>query len=385
MSRWNAKIKEYGAKILMILLSYLPIKPNKVFMMSYYGKGYDCNPKYLTDYLVKHISKYPWDIVWAFNDINQHKQITGIRSVKTMSLRYFYELCTAKVIITNYRMPEYFHKRQKQYYIQTWHSSLRLKKIEGDAEDSLSLNYIKMAKKDSRQCDLLISGCKFSTEIFKRAFWYTGSILECGTPRNDYLVHPRQNEQVRIKERLGIEVHKKIILYAPTFRKDHNLEVYDLEYKSLQHWAEEKWGGKWCICIRLHPHLDSKKLHITWSEDLRDVSKWEDIQELLLIADIVISDYSSLIFDFSFTKRPCFLYTPDMQDYIAHDRGLYFNIQSLPFEIATDKEMLKQKIMAFDTTQYEERLQSFMQKIESFEEGTACQHLAEHIEHVINL
>ena len=106
-----------------------------------------------------------------------------------MSLKYFYELCTAKVIITNFRTTNIFKKRKNQYYIQTWHSSLRLKQIEKDAEDSLPESYIEMAKEDSKKCDLLLSGCRYSTDIFKRAFWYDGEIFEYGTPRNDLLIN----------------------------------------------------------------------------------------------------------------------------------------------------------------------------------------------------
>lgn len=100
--------------------------------------------------------------------------------VKYFSIRYFYELSTSKVIITNYRLPQYFKNAQIKH-IQTWHSSLRLKMIENDAVETIPTSYIKMAKHDSRQIDILLSGCEFSTQIFKRAFWYDGEILECGT------------------------------------------------------------------------------------------------------------------------------------------------------------------------------------------------------------
>ena len=86
-------------------------------------------------------------------------------------------------------MTELYKKRDGQFYVQTWHSSLRLKKIEADAVDGLTDNYIKMAKADSKQTDLLISGCQFSTEIFRRAFWYDGPIVSTGTPRGDVLIH----------------------------------------------------------------------------------------------------------------------------------------------------------------------------------------------------
>lgn len=352
-------------------------------MMSYYGKGYDCNPKYLTEYLIKHRQKYDWDIVWAFNNLEQYKNIKGIRTVKTMSLRYFYELYTSKVIVTNYRMTQEFQKRKDQYYIQTWHSSLRLKQIEKDAEESLQASYIQMAQHDSKQCDLLLSGCKFSTQIFQRAFWYQGNILECGTPRNDYLLKVNKTKIKVIKQALGIPERKKVVLYAPTFRKGHEMSVYDLDYTRLRQILEQRWGGEWVVLVRLHPHLNSDDLKITWSEQLKDASKWDDIQELLVLSDVLISDYSSLMFDFSFTQRPCFLYVPDLESYTEKDRNLYFDIKKLPFEIAVDKDELDQCISNFEDKKYQAKLKTFNQQIGSFESGYASQKLANHIAKVM--
>lgn len=373
------KVKEKVASLLVAIFRYLPIKKNKVLMMSYYGKGYDCNPKYLTEYLVAHQKQYPWNIVWVFNDVRSHDTNKGIRKVKIMSLMFFYELCTAKVIITNFRMMKWFKKRKKQYYIQTWHSSLRLKAIEKDAESSLTPDYIEMAKNDSKQCDALISGCKFSTEIFRRSFWYEGKILEYGIPRNDVLLNKDLKQVESIKKKLGIGVNQKILLYAPTFRKSHDMSVYDLPYEQLGELLNQKWGGEWLILVRLHPHLQSKGLKINWSEQIRDASGWEDVQELLLVADVLISDYSSLIFDYRFTGRPCFLYVPDLDKYVANDRELYFNIQDLPFESAKSYQLLKQKIEAFDYIVYEKKLQDFEQQVGNFEDGKACERLAEEI------
>lgn len=378
------KIKKLGMLLLIAIFQKLPIKKNKVLMLSYYGKGYDCNPKYLTEYLLKHQEEYPWDIVWVFNDIKKHAHLKGIRKVRMMSWKYFYERCTAKVIITNYRMTKDFNKRKNQYYIQTWHSSLRLKQIEKDAEKALPLKYIKMAQKDASQCDLLISGCKFSSKIFKRAFWYTGEILECGTPRNDYLIRKEEREIKRIKEKLQVVEEQKIILYAPTFRKNHDVELYQFDYEKLLHIAKEKWGGEWCLFIRLHPHLDPKALHIEWSYQIRNLSSWEDIQELLIATDVLISDYSSLIFDYRLTRRPCFLYVPDLEDYVAHDRALYFDIEKLPFEIAKDEKQLQLMMEQYDKSVYEKKLAGFERQLGSFEDGKACERLAKHIAEVIN-
>ena len=170
MKRWAALLKRLLSLLIIYLFNCFPIKQNKLFLFSYYGSQYGCSPKYISEYIRSKTPQGQFDIVWAFNNLQSKQQIEGVRKVKTMSLSYFYELCTSKVVITNFRTTELFLKRKNQYYIQTWHSSLRLKQIEKDAEDSLPKHYVQMAKKDSVKCDLLLSGCKFSTAIFKRAF-----------------------------------------------------------------------------------------------------------------------------------------------------------------------------------------------------------------------
>ena len=170
--------------IIRFFNSLFPIRKNKVLFISYYGNQYGCNPKYLSQYMVQQNRK--WDIVWAFVRPKDY-HIKGIRKVRYMSLAYFYELCTSKVIVSNYRMTSLFRKRKKQLYIQTWHSSLRLKMIEQDAEHTLPPHYVQLAKVDSQNIDFLLSGCQYSTSIFKRCFWYNGAIVATGTPRNDLL------------------------------------------------------------------------------------------------------------------------------------------------------------------------------------------------------
>lgn len=361
------------------LCKCFPIQSNKVFMMSYYGRAYNCNPKYITEYL-KHNTPYKdLDIVWAFNDVEAHKHIKGIRKVHRYSIKYFYELYTSKIIITNFRMLETFKKRKNQYYIQTWHSSLRLKKVEGDAQDYLKKDYLEMAKKDAAQCDLMLSGCKFSTDTFKRAFFYNGAVLECGTPRNDELVHLDTHKIGEIKERLSIPLESRVLLYAPTFRENRSIESYTLDFDKIRKCCQKKWGGDWTILVRLHPHLEHLCSELNTLSSVRNVTSFEDVQELLLVADTLISDYSSLIFDYLLTKKPCFLYVPDLTEYIQKERSLYFKPQELPFEIIHNKEEITSKFEQFDFNQYKEKIKTFNKCIQSYEEGEACLKVGEYI------
>lgn len=382
MSKVLASIKKIIAIAIINILNCFPIKNNKIFLFSYYGSQYGCNPKYISEYITKNYPKDKFDVVWAFNDLSSKEHIQGIRKVKIMSLKYFYELCTSKVVITNFRTVDMFKKRKSQYYIQTWHSSLRLKQIEKDAENSLPENYVKMAKEDSKKCDLLLSGCRYSTDIFKRAFWYNGEIFEYGTPRNDLLVKADEQYKSNIKRKLNISDDTKIVLYAPTFRKNDDLEIYNIGYKSVLKNLELKFGGEWKFCVKLHPHLISKSDQLKYGKDVIDLTKYDDIQELLAITDVLISDYSSLMFDFGLTKRPCFLYIPDLEEYTNQDRKLYFDIEQLPFINTKSSINLVEKIRDFDKEIYNKELDRFLDSIGSFEHGDACKKLVDRISSV---
>ncbi|MCM3574700.1 CDP-glycerol glycerophosphotransferase family protein [Mesobacillus subterraneus] len=375
-------LKKYISLVIIYLFNCLPIKKNKIFLFSYYGSQYGCNPKYITEYILKNYPKDYFDLVWAFNDPDSKEDIEGIRKVKTMSLRYFYELCTSKVLITNFRTTDLFVKRKEQYYIQTWHSSLRLKQIEKDAEENLPPSYVQMAKKDSAKCDLLLSGCNYSTEIFKRAFWYEGEIFKYGTPRNDILVHSYSDLRTSTLTKLNLPATCKVALYAPTFRKDKNLDVYNIDFSKVKEALAKKFGGEWIILVKLHPHLMSVSNQITGSGQVLDVTQYDDIQELLGITDFLISDYSSLVFDYSVTKKPCFLYVPDLEDYTRNERGLYFDLGELPFTRVLSNEELMQKIQCYEETVYRKELESFLAEIGSYEEGYAAKNLASWLEEI---
>lgn len=381
MDKVISKIKNVITLSIIRIFNCFPIRNNKIFLYSYYGSQYGCSPKYISEYLVNNYSN-KYDIVWAFNDIDSKKYIDGIRKVKIMSLRYFYELCTSKVIITNFRTTELFKKRKNQYYIQTWHSSLRLKQIEKDAENTLPPHYVEMAKRDSEKLDLLMSGCKFSTDIFKRAFWYEGEIFEHGTPRNDLLFEKTDKINNKIKDKLKIDRNKKIVLYAPTFRKDNDLTVYNLDYSQIMSKLSEKFGGEWIFLVKLHPHLISKSKELVCGNNVLDVTTYDDIQELLGVADILVSDYSSLIFDFVLTERPCFLYVPDLDKYIKSDRRLYFGINELPFISVKNNNEFVKEIDSFNQIKYKKNLDKFNSKIGSFENGQCCKELEKKIDKV---
>lgn len=354
------------------------IEEKKVLMWADGFKHYGCNPKYIALYLLEHYPK-EFDIVWVFDSsVEIPKDLPKqIKVVKYFSIEYLREIATAKFIICNARMNDfyYFKKRPEQVYIQTWHSSIRLKKIEGDATEGLGENYVKMAQKDSRKIDLLISGCDFSTNTFRRAFWYEGEILKSGTPRCDILINNSQEIRKKVFDYYNIPYKKKLVLYAPTFRKNKKADVYGMDFIKLAECMDGVEKQEWVFGCRLHPNI---------IEDVADkncisMSKYSDMQELIVAADILITDYSSCMFDMMLANKKCVLYTPDLKEYLERERGLYFDIQKLPFPIAENMESLCDEILNFNIEEYQKTLQQFKDKIGSYENGTAAKQVADYM------
>lgn len=351
-----------------------PVQKNKILLWSDNFKSFGCSPKYIALYLAKQFpGKY--DLVWVLEQDRPVPQglPEGIRVVRYFSMEYLKEIATAKVIVCNHRMGpfHYFKKRKGQYYIQTWHSSLRLKKIEGDAP-GLDQKYVDQAKTDSENIDLLLSGCRFSSDIFRRAFWYDGEIYEHGTPRCDGFFGSNQAVRQKVFDFYGIPQDKKLALYAPTFRKDKKASLYGMDFAMLG----QALGEDWALGCRLHPNI-AADLAV---DNAIGMSKYPDMQELLAACDLLITDYSSSMFDMAVAGKQCALYLPDLQQYTAGERGLYFDIQSLPFPKGENMEDFCRCLKEFDG--YQARCAAFLQEIGSFEDGNAAAAVAKRIEEI---
>jgi len=347
--------------------------------------NYSCNPKYLAQYISENSDDF--DLVWAFDEFVGIPEDfpKNIRHVQYFSKEYLYELFTSKIVIINHRMVPYlyFQKRRKQYYIQTWHSSVRLKKIEKDCENLLPKKYIKWAKKDSAKCDLIISGCDFSTEIYKNSFWYKGDILKSGTPRTAFLLKNDLNLKQKVCSYFNIDTGKKIVLYAPTFRNKDSRAVYDIDYIKLKKSLEKSFSGEWVVLLKLHPNLILPDFSLdTSNENCIDATLYGDIQELLVASDVLITDFSSCMFDYAFMRKPCILYASDYEKYIKNERELYFDIRKLPFSLATTNEELDNIIKDFDQSVYETKVDEFLNEIGSYEDADANERILEHIKSV---
>lgn len=362
------------------LFKLFPINKNKILFISHLGKSYGCNPKYFCEHLLSFHPK-EFNLHWAFDPYNCNiKGISPqIKLVNIYSLRFLYDILTCGTLISNTRIPSWFNfeKRKGQQYIQTWHSSLRLKKIEGDAQ--LGETYEQLAKSDSSKISVIISGCRFSSEIYRRAFWYNGPILEVGTPRIDYLLQQKNSNRIKQIAKVGLNPTKRYVLYAPTFRKSNSLAAYNIDYQRLADCLHLRFGGEWCILCRLHPNLYGRVSFKHLDNLCVDMTDYGDIQELLVLAEILITDFSSSMFDMAYLKKPCFLYISDLHNYLQNERELYFNINELPFPVTEDNDQLSQCISQFNIQKYLAAIDTFFSKIGNYEKGNASEKIYQYI------
>lgn len=368
------KIKTIRHDVLREIFRHMPLQENKIILWANGFKQYGCSPKYITEYLLKnHPDKF--DLVWVFEPgvVVPDGLDKKVRVISYFSIEYLKELHTAKFVICNMRTGKahYWKKRKGQIYIQTWHSSLRLKKIEGDAKEYFSDAYIEDCKEDSKKIDLLISGCRFSTDIFKRAFWYDGQIIECGTPRCDILINQNFGVRNKVFNFFNIDNSKKLLVYAPTFRSNKPSDFLGMDFIRLN----KALGMDWTIGARLHPNVLASVI----PEGAISMSAYPDMQELLVAADILITDFSSSMFDMAISGKPCILYVPDLEEYLKKERGMYFNIHELPFPIAKSMDELEHLLKGFDLQKYQADIDSFMKKIGSFEDGHATERVYSYI------
>lgn len=373
--------------IIKRLLCVLPIQRNKIVFVNYQGKGYGDNPKYIAEEIIR--QHLPWKMVWLVR--NEDALIPCcIKQVDIDSLASFYELSTAKFIISNCKnnIPRDFiaHKRKNQFYLQTWHGDFGPKYIEKEIEDTFSPGYVSMSKADSAVTNAILSGNKFFSSVLKNSFWLPENckILEYGVPRND--IYFRGNEfRNRLKRQFGFSLEDKILLYAPTFRDDDDVSCYSINMDRLLDVLSQKDKASWKIVIRMHPNVSSRAELFCFNKNIIDGSIWSDQQELCLISDYLITDYSSIFADYLLMRKPVFLFATDLEKYADRQagRGLRDLYYHLPFSLSRTQDELESHILEFNGLDYLERVEMFMRKFyESFDDGHASERVVNYLKSV---
>lgn len=320
-----------------------------------------------------------YKFVWIFKQPG--KKIPGDpKQVKRFSFRYYYYLATSKYWISNSRMPLHLSKREGNIYIQTWHGT-PLKKLVFDMAEihSADPNYKKIFYQQSRRWDYLLSPNQYSSEIFRRAFKFEKKMLEFGYPRNDILYNPNQEEYAKsIKTKLGIPLDKKVILYAPTWRDDeyYGPGKYKFQLKLNLEEMQEHLGEEYIILLRMHYFIANNIDTANVNGFAYNLSKYDDIAELYLISDLLITDYSSVFFDYANLQRPILFYTYDLEKYRDTLRGFYINIEEdVPGPLLKTTNEVINAIKNIDMIQeeYKDRYDKFYNRFCEWDDGKASE------------
>ena len=384
-----SKIKKFIGKIIRIgyrcVYRWIPIDEHMVLFISFHGRGFSDNPKAIYEAMRNDERFSDYHFVWA---VKHHKkkniEIEGAKIIEYFSIPYFFYMSKAKYWIFNCKMPGYICKKDQQVYLQTWHGT-PLKRLGHDIHVSKDTTFYRSQMsaeemyrtydKDVERYNYMISPNRFCTEVFQSAFQIDrGRLIETGYPRNDCLINSTSEDVKRVKAELGIPANKKVLLYAPTWRDNQYVAkgyTFHLE-ADFRKW-KEMLGDDFIVIFK--PHyliINEQKDDPQLKGFLYSIDADKDISSLYLIADLLVTDYSSVFYDYSVLKRPIYFYMYDIESYREELRGFYIDIyKDLPGKIYEQEEEMLTDIAAgiYDY----EKLESFNAYFNEHEDGKASE------------
>lgn len=297
---------------------FLPID-NKLVVFSAHSRKYNDSPRALYEYMISNPEYQNYRFVWGLED-PEHVELPGPAiKVKADTPEYFRYCLKARYWITCVNIERSLHFKKKGCrYLNTWHGT-PFKHVGNDA--GVRKDY------DFRAVDLFCYASDYEKEIYKRAFNVREeALIPTGLPRNDELYRVDEDKIRAIKERLRLPLDKKIILYAPTWRDStDNGATYSIKPPIDSKKWEQELGDEYIILFRTHGYTN-KLLGIEFNDTIRDYSAYPVINDLFAVSDILISDYSASMADFSILERPVLCFTYDYEQY-RDERGLYLDYE----------------------------------------------------------
>lgn len=362
------------------LQSQIPINSKLILFSSYGGKSYSCNPKEIYEELLRDEAYFDYHFVWAFKSPNKYtflKKNRNTEIIKFGGSEYQRTCCQAKYWINNYTMLPYIWPKHEQIYIQTWHGK-PLKKIGADINLDID-NYTDVKtlkvryKNDAKKMKYLLSSSDFYSECMSTAFCLSknqkkDNIILVGYARNCFLFSYTEHDVERIKQQLGIDPSKKVILYAPTWRprKFVKGEGFSFEEKIDFARLKKQLGDEYIILLRTHNLTSITNI----PQGVLLVNEY-DVNSIYIISDLMISDYSGTILDYANLKRPMIFYLYDRKEY-EQNPGVYIDLDELPGPIIYKQDDLANAIVkTLDTFVYNEKYDLFNKKHNPYE-GIDC-------------
>ncbi len=362
-----------GLRIVYLVIALFSKTSNKkVVFFNYNGKGYGDNPKYVAKKIYELDPNI--EMVWMIKE-KDSKMPEYIKQVKLFSISGMKECASAKVWISNARLHLFLYKKKSQKYFQLWHGGCGPKKIEGAAADKMISWYKTAAKHDSKMADYFVSNSKFNTKMIRESFWYSGEVLNYGSPRHDpFFLHDTSSNK-QLEKELKINNTDKLILYAPTFRNDKNTAIYRWDYAKILTAVKDYFGGTWKFVLRLHPNINFLDSEFKFGNGIVNGSQYDDMQELIQRADIIITDYSGVMMQAALAGKYVMLLIPDKRAYLD-ERGLCIDIEKAPFPKGSSCEDLVNIIYKQNFEEYKENLKTFLNTFEFYDDGFASNRVA---------
>ncbi len=363
-----------------------PVDDKLVVFESYWGKSYSCSPRAIYEGMLRDSRFEDFRFIWSFQDVRAHQYLLEnprTSLVERNSREYHQAFARAKFWIYNMSVPEYMTPGEEQVYVETWHGT-PLKRVgcdtiyESDYRRSREDTIAAFEKKGAK-VDYLLSPSVFYDRVIATAFGLAKSrnekaVVPTGYPRNDYLYRYKPEEREEIRRKLGIPEGKKVLLYTPTWRENQHSEQgkftfhMELDLEKLF----QILGEEYLLLYRSHHHVSAYQIPGNCSSQVLDVTRVEDIRELYVVSDMLITDYSSTLFDYGNLGRPMIFYMYDLEEYQNQIRGFYFDVRELPGPIVKTTEELARAVLDLaEHFQYGEKYREFQKKFNTYEDGNA--------------
>ncbi len=371
-----------------LLTKILPVNKKKILFESNLGRNYTGNPRAIYEEMIRQGLDRTYRCYFILEDRNT-KLPGSAKKIKRNRFRYFFLFATAGIWVCDSRLPRYIIKRRGVTYIQTWHGT-PLKKLALDmdtvymAGETGIESYKKNFYDNTRTWDYLISQNHFSTEVFQRAFAFDKQILEIGYPRNDVLFQGNEKDYIyKLKEKLNLPLDKRIILYAPTWRDNefYGNGRYKFNPKVDFDLLQQGLSKDTVLIVKYHYLIMDQ---VDWSPYEGFIYSYDmsyDISTLYLVSDMLITDYSSVMFDYSLLKRPMVFYCYDLEEYKDTLRGFYFDfLAEAPGPVAKTTEELITAVEHYQSDPYQEKYEAFIEKYNHADDGQASKKVVQLIE-----
>lgn len=400
------RFKKFSKKIVIRLykleMKLLPIQKKVIVFESNMGRNYTGNPRCIYEEMVKSGLDKKYRCYIMLDDLTTFVPGSA-KKIRRTRVRYFFLMGIAGIWVCDSRQPKYIMKRQGVHFIQTWHGT-PLKKL---ALDMVSVNmagetdiakYKNNFYENTRTWDYLISQNHFSSEVFASAFAFDKTMLEIGYPRNDILFLGNNTESIlERKKKMGLPLDKKILLYAPTWRDNEYYAKGAYKFNNAMDFdlLREKLGDDYVCIVKYHYLVRENRDWSAYKDFVYKFDMYEDIAELYLVADMLITDYSSVMFDYSILKRPMLFFTYDLEEYKDNLRGFYFDfLKEAPGPIIRTTQGLVESILKmkvnefkedeFKEDEYQDKYKAFHDKYNHADDGNASKKVVELIENIIS-